>query len=209
MILPDNPDTALDLTQRTIESFKISMEKFEFLYVLKCDEDSYVDVPRLASALQLRNKRIPLYWGELLTWTIYSQGLYGEKHFTVCERYLPYALGGGYVLSRDLVEVLATNAPFLHHYVSEDVSVGAWLAPLNIERIHDTRFDTGAKSRGCKDPYLVTHKVTSRQMYNYHKVYMQDGRFCSAKNRDTGVPGHMYIWTVKPSKCIKYSENLP
>ena len=208
-VLPTNPDTALDLTQRTIESFQMASETFDFLYVLKCDEDSYVDVPRLASELQKRNREVPLYWGELLTWSIYTKGLYGEKHFTVCNRYLPYALGGGYVLSRDLVEVLVANAPHLHRYVSEDVSVGAWLAPYNIERVHDTRFNTGAASRGCKDPYLVTHKVSVEHMYSYYEVYRVDRRFCSERNRDKGTAGHRYRWTALPSKSIEYSELLP
>ncbi len=214
MIIPSNPDNYHDLTQRTIESFQTAVKQFDFSYVLKCDEDTYVDVPRLASKLQRRRKNplkkeVPLYWGEMLTWKIFSGGLHGEKHFAVCERYLPYALGGGYVLSRDLVELLVQSAPYLRHYVAEDVSVGAWLAPFNFQYLHDTRFDTGSESRGCKDPYLVTHKISPKQMYSYHNVYKKDGRFCSRRNRDKGISGHIYDWTAIPSKCIDYSEHLP
>lgn len=184
IILPSNPDNALNLTQRTVESFRISIERFSFSYVLKCDEDTYADVPRLSTELQERQtqidqKAIPLYWGEQLTWEIYEDGYYGEKQFTVCDRYLPYALGGGYVLSRDLVKLLVELSPYLHRYVSEDVSVGAWLAPFNVEYRHDMRFNTGAESRGCKDPFLVTHKVDVDQMYAHHRVYTNEGRFCS------------------------------
>ncbi len=214
ILLPSNPDNALKLTQRTIESFKISIEKFSFAYMLKCDEDTYADVPRLATELQQRQnnfteKLIPLYWGELLTWNIYEDGLYGEKKYSVCDRYLPYALGGGYILSRNLVELLVNLSPFLRGYVSEDVSVGTWLAPFNIEYRHDMRFDTGALSRGCKSLYLVTHKVDVDHMYKYHTVYKSEGRFCMSRNRNFGVPGHNYVWTKLPSHSLEYSKSFP
>ncbi len=89
----------------------------------------------------------------------------------LCDRYLPYALGGGYVLSHDLVAYIAATADMFSFYNSEvsdllffassiphhreslpfpllqDVSVGTWLAPLNITRQHDIRFDTEWKVR--------------------------------------------------------------
>lgn len=209
MILSGNPDTALDLTQRTIESFHLAAQTDRSLYVLKCDEDSYVDIPRLASLLNHRDRNIPLYWGELLSWEIYTKGLYGERNYTVCDRYLPYALGGGYVLSRDLMLLLIENAPYLHRYVSEDVSVGAWLSPYNIERVHDNRFNTGADSRGCKEAYVVSHKLKPEDMYSYFKEFRTVGTFCSKNNAVWISPGHLYNWKVSPSKAIKYSKHLP
>lgn len=65
----------------------------------------------------------------------------------LCDTYLPYALGGGYVLGRPLVAHVVAAAPLLAAYTSEDVSVGAWLAPLNVTRRHDVRFDTEWKVR--------------------------------------------------------------
>ena len=41
---------------------------------------------------------------------------------------------------------------------SEDISVGGWLGPVRVNRVHSTRFDTEAKSRGCQNSYLITHK---------------------------------------------------
>jgi galactosylxylosylprotein 3-beta-galactosyltransferase len=41
---------------------------------------------------------------------------------------------------------------------SEDISVGAWLSPIQVNRVHSIRFDTEAKSRGCNNDYIVTHK---------------------------------------------------
>lgn len=41
---------------------------------------------------------------------------------------------------------------------SEDVAVGAWLAGLDVRYVHDPRFDTEFRSRGCNNQYIITHK---------------------------------------------------
>lgn len=41
---------------------------------------------------------------------------------------------------------------------NEDVSVGGWLGPTKANRVHSIRFDTEAKSRGCHNSYIITHK---------------------------------------------------
>ena len=43
----------------------------------------------------------------------------------------------------DLVGFIARSADMLQLYNSEDVSVGVWLAPVALNRVHDIRFDTG------------------------------------------------------------------
>ncbi len=50
------------------------------------------------------------------------------------DRYPPYAFGGGYILSADLVEYIVENAAKLRRYRAEDVSVGVWLSTLAIQR---------------------------------------------------------------------------
>ena len=56
-------------------------------------------------------------------------------------RYVPYALGGGYVLGRELVSFIAENARMLELYNSEDAAMGAWLGGFKVTRKHDTRWD--------------------------------------------------------------------
>lgn len=51
-------------------------------------------------------------------------------------------VGGGYVLSHLLVDFVARNGMLLKAYANEDVSVGTWLAGLNVHYVHDPRFDT-------------------------------------------------------------------
>ena len=92
------------------------------------------------------------------------------QNWFLSETYIPYALGGGYVLAAPLVHYVARTMPLLVRDNSEvrrsrgdrsprvqDVSMGAWLAPLHLTRRHDVRFDTEWRVRGraCGDP---THR---------------------------------------------------
>lgn len=83
--------------------------------------------------------------------------------------------------------------------MSEDVSVGAWLAPLDITRIHDTRFDTEYMSRGCNNSFIITHKQTPESMRTIFKHFVKTGNICEREfvSRRT----YEYNWNVPPIKC--------
>lgn len=210
IILPYVTDSHVTLTQRTIEGFKYAVENFKFSYVLKCDDDTYVDLPRVASELQLRERRDRLYWGYMLgTSRPQSLGRYRETHWVLCNSYFPYALGGGYVLSRDLVDILSRVQSNLIQYRCEDVSVGAWLAPYNIERRHDVRFDTESRSRGCKEVFLVSHKVSVENMLNMYQSLQLEGTFCSWRTHWHTSNGYLYNWSALPSQCCTRHTGIP
>jgi len=93
-------------------------------------------------------------------------------------------------------------------YTSEDVSVGAWLSPLNITRKHDRRFDTEWVSRGCRNDYLVTHKSNPKLMRLHWSNIIQTGKMCNKEVKY--MDSHEYNWSVMPSKCcVKNSSLFP
>jgi len=53
-----------------------------------------------------------------------QRGQWAEPNFHLCDRYLPYARGGGYIVSGDLVKYISDNKDLLQIYNSEDVSMG-------------------------------------------------------------------------------------
>ena len=211
LILPDVTDSLTTLTQRTIRGFKYVHNNLgKYSYILKCDDDSIVDVMRVASELQLRDRPDRLYWGYMsgatgLKWF----GVYSELNWFICDTYTPYALGGGYLLSREVVELLVLNEPLLKMYRCEDTALGSWLAPYNIEYKHDTRFNTNTPSRGCKDPYLVVHKVSPSDMFYYYNAFQQDNKYCSWRTNWHYFHGYLYNWGVLPSHCCYVNHALP
>ncbi|GLV37907.1 beta-13-Galactosyltransferase II [Carabus blaptoides fortunei] len=131
---------------------------------------------------------------------IKTQGKWKETDWIICDNYLPYALGGGYVLSQGLVSYLARNSEDLKLYKSEDVSVGAWLAAVaNIDRIHDIRFNTEWNSRGCLNLYLVYHKISMSDMKIMFTNIKEQGKPCVEETLRR--KHYLYDWNVLPSKC--------
>lgn len=211
MILPDVTDSKSTLTKRTLDSFSLAIEKFEFSYVLKCDDDSVADLPRLASELQRRESKDRLYWGYFSgAKFLMSFGPYTETHWYICEKYTPIAGGGGYILSKDLVHLLTVNKDLITWYIAEDASISAALSPYNIERKHDSRFNTpGWPSRGCKDPYLITHKIEPDEISTLYKSLIMEDQICSWRTRWHLYNGYLYNWTSLPSQCCLINHSLP
>ncbi|GBP23012.1 Beta-1,3-galactosyltransferase 6 [Eumeta japonica] len=161
LLLDEIEDSYKNLALKVKYSLKWLSENLKKLkYVVKCDDDSFLRIdliimnletyapnmnsPRLAKYISSKGevaKYNGLYWGYFDGRAkVNFKGKWEERHWFLCDNYLPYALGGGYVISRNVVDYIAFNAEILSHYNSEDVSMGVWTAALaGINRVHDIR----------------------------------------------------------------------
>lgn len=213
MFLNELHDSYRNLTQKNLLALEQTINEFQFKYILKCDDDSYVKLGDLLSELQMYDDKVvghrwqpeqapELYWGYFNGRAqIKVRGQWQEIDFNVCDTYLPYALGGGYVISYGVAAYVAENRQQLAAYVSEDISMGVWLAPLrNVYRRHDVRFDTGYMPRACRTHHLVLHK---REVIDLRRL--RAGDECSFKGAtDTSIrrpSAYFYDWTKSSAKC--------
>jgi len=193
-------DSYQALTSKLLASFVQLNRNVKFKYLLKVDDDSYVQLPLVLEELKNSNFDKSLYWGFFDGRApVWLKGKWAEKEYRLCDKYIPYALGGGYVLSHDLVKYIAENAQILQKFKNEDVSVGTWLGPLKIHRIHDTRFDTEFRSRGCNNKYLVSHKQSVEDFKSKHYSLEAKGLLCEKENQVRA--SYQYNWNELPSKC--------
>lgn len=170
------------------------------------DESSpYIRINVQVSLNETRNK-LQLYWGYFNGKAhIQNNGKWKEKNWIFCDRYLPYALGGGYILSKDLVSYIGKNAPFLRMYRSEDVSVGFWLSSLNnIIRVHDIRFDTEWISRGCQNYHLISHNIPISDMNKMYLNIIKTNYLCSEQKKIRKA--YFYNWSQPPSQCCNIKD---
>nr|CAG4647256.1 EOG090X0A8N [Megafenestra aurita]SVE92541.1 EOG090X0A8N [Megafenestra aurita] len=208
LILNSTSESYTSLTKKVLAGFQWIHSNYNFNFLLKCDDDSFVRISSLLQELEKQPQNL-LYWGFFKGGSsVFQKGKWKESEWFLCDTYLPYALGGGYILSSDLIEYLAKSAPLLQQYKSEDVSVGVWLSPLKINRIHDVRFDTEFKSRGCFNDYLITHKQSANDMRIKHNNLFSTGKLCPSELR--ARYSYNYNWTVPPTKCCKnFDPSLP
>ena len=107
------------LTRKLIASFS-SVCNIDFDYLLKCDDDSFVNIPLIVNELEHMPKK-RFYWGYFDgNANVKKRGKFKEIEWVLCDRYLPYALGGGYVLSKDLIIYIVKNRDYLR-YVDHSV----------------------------------------------------------------------------------------
>ncbi|XP_037042221.1 beta-1,3-galactosyltransferase 6 isoform X1 [Bradysia coprophila] len=205
-------DSYKNLTKKLVLSLKSLSDSHSFHYLLKCDDDTYVKLDNMISYLKDYHDRIAsvdfgpnpmpeLYWGYFNgKANIKTQGHWKETHFNLCSKYLPYALGGGYIISEKLVQYVQTNANILSLYTSEDISVGIWFASMrNVFRKHDCRFDTAYMARSCKNYHMVLHKRSAEDMRKIFK-----GNECDDELNEIGVKRpleYFYNWKAAPMQC--------
>ncbi|XP_061841637.1 beta-1,3-galactosyltransferase 6 [Nerophis lumbriciformis] len=207
LLLPDLRDSYENLTTKVLHMYSWLDQNVAFKFVLKADDDTFARLDLLKEELRAKEPT-RLYWGFFSgRGRVKAGGKWRESAWELCDYYLPYALGGGYVLSSDLVRYVRLNAAYLKTWQSEDVSLGAWLGPLDVRRTHDPRFDTEYKSRGCNNKYLVTHKQSLEDMLEKQQTLQREGRLCKEEVRLR--LSYVYDWSVPPSQCCQRKEGVP
>ncbi|KAL6069668.1 hypothetical protein STEG23_018756 [Scotinomys teguina] len=210
LLLPALRDAYENLTAKVLAMLTWLDEHVDFEFVLKADDDSFARLDALLAELRAREpaRRRRLYWGFFSgRGRVKPGGRWREAAWQLCDYYLPYALGGGYVLSSDLVHYLRLSREYLRAWHSEDVSMGAWMAPVDVQREHDPRFDTEYKSRGCSNQYLVTHKQSPEDMLEKQQMLLHEGRLC--KQEVQFRLSYVYDWSAPPSQCCQRKEGIP
>ena len=177
LLLTNLHDTYNNLTRKVLYSFLWANQNINFLYLLKTDDDSFVFVDELYKEVyhyyQAGTKK--LYWGHFTMREKVKtrrSSKWVEYNWFLCDHYLPYAFGGGYVISADLIHNIAITADFLQLYHNEDVSVGVWLSAYKIQRKNDGRFQTGIMNGNMKrcegHTCILVTALALPAMYRFH-----------------------------------------
>ncbi|XP_060517498.1 beta-1,3-galactosyltransferase 6 [Cylas formicarius] len=150
-------------------------------------------------------ENLSIFWGYFNgNAKIQTRGKWKEPDWKICDRYVPYALGGGYIMSKKLVLFIGRNAADLRMFKSEDISVGLWLSSVNnIIRIHDIRFDTEWISRGCKNYHLISHGVSTVEMRVRYENLLANKQLCTEESIKRDF--YLYNWSLPPSQCCQAS----
>ncbi len=182
LFLTNLKDSYKNLTRKTLSMFEWANKNTRYSYILKTDDDSFPKLDQIELELSTRSvDDKPLYWGMIAYgFTPHTKGKWKETDWTLCQTYLPYALGAGYVLSRSLIHKIAINADMLMLYHNEDMSVGTWISPFNLERNNDNRFCTTQCSmtkKVCKTQLLL-HFLSIEDIKKSHQLMTSKGVLC-------------------------------
>lgn len=162
VLLEDLLDSYKNLTRKTLYTFVWAAYNMRFLYIFKCDDDTYPHLGRMLYELHSRDSIYRLYWGFFLqNAPVRRTGKWRDKEWSLGKHYVKFAIGGGYIISSDLIDLLVNNALYLQLFTNEDVAVGLWLASFEIERRHDPRFCRFFHAQACTKDSIVALGVSN------------------------------------------------
>lgn len=114
-VLKCDDDSFVRIDKLTEELARIELTYLKGdLKLLNDDSSEFLRVnPQINNEFKFGDE-LSLYWGYFNgNAKIKTSGKWKENNWMLCDNYLPYALGGGYILSRRLVEYLAQNDEYL------------------------------------------------------------------------------------------------
>ena len=193
VVFIDQKETSRALTNKTISLIKWAADNVEFTYMMKCDDDTYVYVDNVITELKKRPTNTSLYYGKMIHFAPVMRNRrmkWSDPHWDLGDTYMPYALGGGYILSSDLVVMLAEQSDYLKWHPNEDTAVGSWLVPYEYERRSDELvcvYDVnGTLKYSCVEKFPMFHIFYSypqdeNPVVYFHKLYNEYSEYAVAK----------------------------
>lgn len=140
ILLADVVDTYENLPSKLLECFKRITNEKVFQFLLKTDDDCFLNVQKIYKEVLNINKSSNLWWSNFrINWAVQRYGKWRDSH-NPAALYPPFACGTGYVLSHSLVLWLAKNAGHLYSYQGEDVSLGIWLSAIGPQFVQNSRW---------------------------------------------------------------------
>lgn len=186
----------LNITYQSLEIFRAAHAyNGPITHVLKCDDDSYIHVDHMLGFLEGLPFEEPLWAGSMHDTYLpdrvkKSKWFISREEWPQDETAMHWSNGPGYVLSIDLVRLLATGGvekcaqrPF---FKLEDIAVGSWLTCLEKEQEPAIRLASskGFNVASCAQGDLLSHYMTPTQMRCMHA---QGGSCCSKGAADNSL----------------------
>ena len=180
IIFVDTVEDVAALTNKTLALINWAHHHVNFSYLMKCDDDTFVFVDNMIKELRKRPTTTKLYYGIMHSNIRPRRGnrKWGDNEWEISKTYLPFAVGGGYILSHDLVAILSKESSHLKWHSNEDAAIGAWVSGFNHERRSSQSICMWRRYRhlsSCKDPVsallLYGHSNNERidHFYYFHE----------------------------------------
>ena len=194
--LTDIEEDRRNLPEKLLCGMKKSVELFNYTYFVKVDHDTLIDLPNLIRGL-VKSQRKNLYTG------------YCKKMLrsTAYKRKFLYCLGGGYILSRDLVEKISllevnmTQVPIPY----EDAYVGYLVWTVKKQYNLMGEIPLIERSKDLLDVYSRVKKFQfDKYFYHWLKgvMWINKSFRCRIKANETECPSMKYRYAQGFDHCV-------
>ncbi|XP_077137369.1 beta-1,3-galactosyltransferase 5-like [Ranitomeya variabilis] len=180
-------DSYRNLTLKVMHGINWAVERCRPAYILKTDDDCYINTPRLPAFLSERSPGSQLYIGSVfpedkrVVIRDPSSKWYVSHRDYEPDVYPPYASGIGYILSLDAARMILHEAKTTAPVPVEDAYVGILADRAHIRPLSSARFAKhNAKWSVCNYRYLmVIHGLSPEEQEPAHKKVLSTRVFCA------------------------------
>jgi len=166
-------------TNKTLAMFIWAHENINFTYLMKAEYNTFVYVKNMIEELEKRPMHTRLYYGRIqFKKRPIRRGEFADPKWDLAKYYLPFALGGGYILSSDLITLLVQRRHHLAYHYNEDTAVASWICAYRYERRSDnlicvSPFGNSKTLEGnCESRIIaqICNGLTGKDMQKWFKI---------------------------------------
>ncbi|XP_044276025.1 UDP-GalNAc:beta-1,3-N-acetylgalactosaminyltransferase 2 isoform X3 [Varanus komodoensis] len=181
IVFVDVVDTYRNVPAKLLNFYRWTVEAVSFDVLLKTDDDCYIDLEAVFNRIKLKNLGRPnTWWGNFrLNWAVDRTGKWQELEYP-SPAYPAFACGSGYVISKDIVEWLASNSDRLKIYQGEDVSMGIWMAAIGPKRYQDNLW---LCEKTCESGMLSSPQYSPEELADLWRIKERCGDPCKCQER--------------------------
>ncbi|XP_068270857.1 UDP-GalNAc:beta-1,3-N-acetylgalactosaminyltransferase 2 isoform X6 [Nyctibius grandis] len=150
--------------------------------LLKEESSTYDDIVFVDVIDTYRNvpaKLLNFYRCFRLNWAVDRTGKWQELEYP-SPAYPAFACGSGYVISKDIVQWLASNSERLKTYQGEDVSMGIWMAAVGPKRYQDSLW---LCEKTCESGMLSSPQYSPEELKELWRLKELCGDPCRCEER--------------------------
>lgn len=174
----------MKILSKVIYLFSRAIKNIHFKYLLKTDDDVFINIHRIVNEVHALDGARAGWWGAFREgWPVHVTGKWRELHYRA-PHYPPFPCGATYVLNWRLVDYLANNQHLFLDYQGEDVSMGIWASSINPHRYQGT-YDWVCDKSCRKDSYNRPEITPYLMNESYHNL-QRCGNMC-------GCEGSSYV----------------
>ncbi|XP_054856199.1 UDP-GalNAc:beta-1,3-N-acetylgalactosaminyltransferase 2 isoform X4 [Eublepharis macularius] len=179
IVFVDVVDTYRNVPAKLLYFYRWTVESASFNVLLKTDDDCYIDLEAVFNRIKLKNLGRPnTWWGNFrLNWAVDRTGKWQELEYP-SPAYPAFACGSGYVISKDIVEWLASNSERLKIYQGEDVSMGIWMAAIGPKRYQDNLW---LCEKTCESGMLSSPQYSPQELTDLWRIKELCGDPCKCE----------------------------
>ncbi|NXD29138.1 B3GL2 acetylgalactosaminyltransferase, partial [Spelaeornis formosus] len=181
IVFVDVIDTYRNVPSKLLNFYRWTVESTSFDLLLKTDDDCYIDLEAVFNRIMQKQLDRPnIWWGNFrLNWAVDRTGKWQELEYP-SPAYPAFACGSGYVISKDIVQWLASNSERLKTYQGEDVSMGIWMAAVGPKRYQDSLW---LCEKTCESGMLSSPQYSPQELGELWKLKELCGDPCRCEER--------------------------